>query len=270
MSESASGEAPNGNGQRIKNPLLSDPDWLWEQKWVEGRSSKDIADELGVCKGTVIDRLSRFDIDGRTHPWLDDETWLYVQHVNRDKTVREIADMVGTTKSTVHSYFNEHGVEKPVDRGSGMYLKYAPVWLREKYHSEMLTSEEIAELANCSSSRVRHWMEYHGIDRRAHSELTGELAARWSGGKVYYYGPNWNEQREKAIQRDNESCRDCGVGRDELDEDLHVHHREKIRWFKERDTDEPWYELANRLPNLITLCRSCHKVWERMPVQPEP
>lgn len=75
-----------------------------------------------------------------------------------------------------------------------------------------------------------------------------------------YYGSNWPEQREKALRRDGWRCRGCGLTmrahRCIWSGGLHVHHRTKFREFEE-------YEAANRLENLVTLCRGCHFERER-------
>lgn len=79
---------------------------------------------------------------------------------------------------------------------------------------------------------------------------------RWPFAKKEgYYGPNWDQARERAIERDGEQCVRCGIGREEhqerFDQDLHVHHLDSIR---ECET----YDEANRLENLETLCFKCH------------
>jgi hypothetical protein len=74
------------------------------------------------------------------------------------------------------------------------------------------------------------------------------------------YGSNWPEQRQKAIRRDEWRCQDCGLTMKAhqciWDGGLHVHHRAKFREFED-------CESANRLKNLITLCRECHFEKER-------
>lgn len=67
-----------------------------------------------------------------------------------------------------------------------------------------------------------------------------------------YYGRNWSSQRDKAKERDNYECQICNST-----QDLEVHHKKPIINF-DRSNDD-WYEDANDLDNLITLCRSCHK-----------
>jgi hypothetical protein len=70
------------------------------------------------------------------------------------------------------------------------------------------------------------------------------------------YEGNWLTQRAKALERDDWQCRVCGMS-DDAHRDVHgrgleVHHRKKARTFD--DLDE-----ANRLANLVTLCRRCHR-----------
>jgi len=96
-----------------------------------------------------------------------------------------------------------------------------------------------------------------------HSEnMRGEGNPKWSGGTVNYYGPNWGEQREKARQRDDYTCQRCGIQKPENGSEITVHHKTPIREFDD-------YEQANRLENLISLCRSCHGKVELWPVQPK-
>ena len=95
----------------------------------------------------------------------------------------------------------------------------------------------------------------------------GESNPAWKGGRFEYYGPNWPEQREAALERDGHSCQECYMTRDQhyqnYDEDLHVHHKVPRRQIIDRE--EPTldqFELANSLDNLVTVCKSCHKKLE--------
>ena len=120
------------------------------------------------------------------------------------------------------------------------------VKLGEEYRKKTCSDECAQELV---SEKNDHLSEY----------WYGEDNPRWKGGKKNFYGSNWQEQRRKAIQRDNERCVDCGSV-----EDLHVHH---IIPIKEFDED---YESANDLDNLVTLCRGCHNKWEKItPLKPQ-
>jgi len=95
----------------------------------------------------------------------------------------------------------------------------------------------------------------------------GEDNPQWQGGRFEYYGPNWPEQREKTLERDNYQCQECDMTRDKhyqnYDEDLHVHHKVPRR--QVIDEEEPTieeFELANSLDNLVTVCKSCHRKLE--------
>jgi len=99
----------------------------------------------------------------------------------------------------------------------------------------------------CSNACRAEWQSF---------AFAGEDAPRWRGGKVRYYGSNWQRQRRAALERDGHVCQACGV-----DEKLHVHHIKPARTF------EP-VEDANTLKNLVTLCQACHYEWEGIPVRP--
>jgi 5-methylcytosine-specific restriction endonuclease McrA len=75
------------------------------------------------------------------------------------------------------------------------------------------------------------------------------------------YGPNWREQRRKALERDNYTCQQCGKRADPERwwRAVHVHHKRKIRWYYDHETGGIDYGKANDLDNLKTLCRACHK-----------
>ena len=99
-----------------------------------------------------------------------------------------------------------------------------------------------------------------GLERR---DWSGENHPRYKGGDNLYYGPNWPEQREAAIQADNEQCRRCGLSRDEhailFNYDFHVHH---IRPLRECLDEGLSYKQANDCSNLMTLCAECHPMVE--------
>ena len=96
--------------------------------------------------------------------------------------------------------------------------------------------------------------------RTASKELfAGENNPVWRGGWDWYYGPNWPEQRQKAIERDDHECQRCGMDESEMDRSPDVHHKKRIGWFKEEFESPDWWERGNKLENLVTLCRECHQ-----------
>lgn len=75
-----------------------------------------------------------------------------------------------------------------------------------------------------------------------------------------YYGREWTDVREEAIQQAGSECHRCGLSRSEHREqygdDLHVHHITPVREF-----DQP--SEAHSLSNLEPLCAVCHPIVER-------
>jgi ferredoxin len=96
--------------------------------------------------------------------------------------------------------------------------------------------------------------------------LRGEEHPHWKDGEDARYGKNWQQQRQKALERDRQQCQRCGISaeehQDKIGMDLHVHHLTPAREFDD-------HEERNKLPNLITLCAACHRTWESMPIQPQ-
>jgi DEAD/DEAH box helicase domain-containing protein len=71
-------------------------------------------------------------------------------------------------------------------------------------------------------------------------------------------GPNWEQQRRKARERDGNHCRHCGAP-ERPDRSHDVHHLEPFRTFGYVRGQNDHYLQANQLDNLVTLCRSCHQ-----------
>ena len=76
------------------------------------------------------------------------------------------------------------------------------------------------------------------------------------------YGPNWPQQRDAARARDGYRCTRCGVTEDDTGREHDVHHLQPFREFGYVRGVNDFYVEANRLENLITLCRSCHRAVE--------
>lgn len=80
------------------------------------------------------------------------------------------------------------------------------------------------------------------------------------------YGPKWQKQREKALKRDNRRCQRCGIDseshKEKYGRDLDVHHITPARKYDD-------YDEQNRLSNLISLCRKCHREYESLPINPQ-
>jgi DEAD/DEAH box helicase domain-containing protein len=71
-------------------------------------------------------------------------------------------------------------------------------------------------------------------------------------------GPNWAQQRNRALARDGHRCRHCGAP--ERPNRAHdVHHIQPFRTYGYIRGENDRYLEANRLDNLVTLCTSCHR-----------
>jgi len=109
----------------------------------------------------------------------------------------------------------------------------------------------------CSPDCHKQWMS---------ENIVGEAHPDYEGGRrTFRTGPNWRNQREEAIQRDDDQCVACGMSRaahkQEYGYDIHVHHIEARRNFDD-------LEKANELSNLVTLCHSCHGTYEGSMLRP--
>lgn len=73
--------------------------------------------------------------------------------------------------------------------------------------------------------------------------MRGTANPGFKGEDTDYRGPDWPEAREATLARDGHKCRRCGSP-----EKLLVHH--VVYWEISQD---------NRLENLLTVCRRCHR-----------
>ncbi len=84
-----------------------------------------------------------------------------------------------------------------------------------------------------------------------------EQAGQWRDS-VNDYGPNWEEVRQQVRARDGRRCTKCG--RPEAEGREHdVHHVIPFRIFGYVPGLNDFYVQANRLDNLVLVCRTCHQ-----------
>ena len=72
------------------------------------------------------------------------------------------------------------------------------------------------------------------------------------------YGPNWQAQRQLALERDGHKCRTCGAT-SQPGQPLHIHHIRPFREYGYIPGENENYRQANVVENLVTLCPRCHK-----------
>lgn len=122
----------------------------------------------------------------------------------------------------------------------GLYKK-CPICEREFY----CYPSEIDSKKTCSKQCKYQLERIQGIHQ-------GENCNFWTGGTDNYRGKNWYEQRNKALNRDKNTCRICGKNSHENGFNMSVHHIVPFRFFQND------YKKANSLENLISLCFNCH------------
>lgn len=233
--------------------------------------------------------------DGR---WKDEEIlrWLYCGEPRL--SAEKIGDVLGCSGWTVNYWMDKFGIPKDPHSREGVRTGYTgdypelsdPELLEGMYIQKGMSCEKMADEIGCVTSWVHRRLEYYNISTRTFKEgielavetgrliphdrtgesnpsaLSGPEHPAWKGGVSFPYGKEWREKRSRAIERDDGECRACGISqethREQEGRGLDVHHIRPARLF---DEDEE----ANRLGNLVTLCRSCHTRWEGLPVVPQ-
>lgn len=129
----------------------------------------------------------------------------------------------------------------------------ATTFRKLKLHTqENLGGGEIA-LPPQSMDTTAYWLSFGD---EAIEEL--RTSGLWWDAPILDYGPNWQEQRNRARQRDGMRCAACGAP--ETSARQHdVHHKTPFRFFGYEPGRNQAHIEANRLENLVTLCHACHR-----------
>lgn len=241
----------------IQNPW-EDEETLRYLRFERGLSQYVIARRLGCTQGTISRRFDEFGIDGNRiipdRPWHDEETLRELYH-DQNLSMREVASELGCERQSVEKWIHHHDIETRSPNPETPDQLKDEQKLRTLYHSKEMSTYAIADQLDCAPSTVHDWLKRHFIETRTVGSQPGELHHRWEGGAEPYYGENWYRKRRSALIRDQYRCQRCGITdpehRNEQSFGLDIHHIEPLRSF-----DSP--EEANRLDNLLTLCRKCH------------
>jgi len=105
----------------------------------------------------------------------------------------------------------------------------------------------------CSRECHGAWQAEHRVGEN-HPNYTGD----WK-----YNSPDqsWKQRRREVMERDDHQCQACGEGLADAGRRAQVHHIIPYRKFEQND-------VANRMENLVLLCRTCHNRWEGIPLRP--
>ena len=259
-------------------------------------SHPQIAEELDCGVPTVEEWMSKHGIEGRdtgtavsveafgkeTYQKLHDEQYLRELYHERRLSSPEIAEKIGCSEPALSVRFSEYGIEMrdrstrtslgAVSQETHEALRDADL-MEKLYVEQEMSLHDLADELDCSFSTVRTWLNNHEIPLRTWAEaaLSGEDHPWWKEN-TDYYGPNWDEQRTKRRERDDRECVVCTMTMAEhikwTGDALHVHHiRPRSEFIDEDGTYD--YERGNRLNNLVTLCATCHRKWEGVPLRPQ-
>lgn len=147
--------------------------------------------------------------------------------------------------------------------------------LRDRIEVECeVCGETLERRPSVIERRDHHFCSYVCTGQWRSENLTGENAPSWKGGGELYRGPNWIRQRERTLERDEYACVRCGCSEEEhfeeYDRQLSVHHVKSVReFYHEAGEHKPDYAKMNSLENLVTLCVSCHRSIESLPITPQ-
>jgi 5-methylcytosine-specific restriction endonuclease McrA len=143
-------------------------------------------------------------------------------------------------------------------------------WLRDKYHSEKLSSAEIAELCDCSKQTILTWMDRHGIEKRSKSEAAKIRAEKHphtteAGAKALEeHGVNsWEYWDEKEREEFREKLSKQRSGEDNpmwdvTGEDHHRFEKDKPthRFYQSKEWKETRQKVLKRDDNECQACGS--------------
>jgi|GEM_PF-2543304 5-methylcytosine-specific restriction endonuclease McrA len=125
-----------------------------------------------------------------------------------------------------------------------------PIRCETCQEKKLVKPSKVDESRFCSQECMIKWRS---------EQFSGENHPRYKGGYKRYYGPNWRKQRRRARERDEHTCQSCLMSKREHEQKYDcvpiVHHKTRFADFDD-------YEKANRLRNLITLCKRCHGLIE--------
>jgi len=253
------------SNSEIQYDELADEDWLRQKHINEDKPANEIADIIGCSESTVCYWINKHEIENRASAPKDEER-LRELYWEEYLTLSEIGDEINRSKETLRRWFDELGIK----RREREFLAKKPDLdvLEREYKVEMKNTIELAQKYDVSDATIGNWLRENGVELRYGGFEPKEDKPFLEKRRQNRYGDNWKSQRELARKRDNFKCRSCGSKEADLDRQLDVHHIRPLSEFYSETDDEMDYESANQLHNLISLCRTCHMKYEKLPIAP--
>jgi len=159
--------------------LYTDPEWLREQHWDQGRTLNEIGELAGVSGTTIKRWMGKLNIETRSNTEAQTDgdrelytnsDWLQKQYWKQKRTVAEIGDLAGVSGTTIKRWMDRLDIETrsiPEAQTDGDIEPLKdPEWLEEQYWDREKTLAEIGSELGVTDVAVLSWMMRHGIERR--------------------------------------------------------------------------------------------------------
>lgn len=183
---------------------------------------------------------------------------IYRMYWGEGAPMTKIASKHNTSQQVVRRRMVENGIPTRDNdtKGSHIVKMLTTESLKQMYADENMSTYDLTEHFDVSLEFIRQELHRRGVPVRSRY-LSDRLEHYEVKTESYDYGSNWQEQRQKALERDNHICQGCG----DDSATMHIHHIKPLRTY---ETPED----ANVLSNLVTYCPPCHRKWELIPVRP--
>ncbi len=126
--------------------------------------------------------------------------------------------------------------------------------LRELYHGEGLSMQEVGERLGCTAPTVQNWLERHGIEKRAPAherDWSGNDSPRWVPYARYEMSTNgYMHWRSRADDRATVSVHRLACvawyGWDAVAGNTECHHENDVPWDNRQANLTPMEQAAHR------------------------
>ena len=227
--------------------------FLYREYIINGKSSTQIAVEIGCSAPTIIKHLKINNIQTRTiseakNPIILEiltVDFLYQEYVINKKSTVQIAKEIGCSGNTVRRKLIKYNIKIRTQSEARKLLEMTGKKASGYKDGRTLKIYYCIEEGCNNIINYDNWLK--GNKRCQHCAKQGILSTFWQGGKSFEpYPISWTKILKESIRvRDNHQCHICGISEKNYYRKLDVHH---IDYDKQNLNSE----------NLITLCQSCH------------
>lgn len=205
--------------------------WLYNEYVTKDRYAEDIAKECGINKRSLMDWVSKLNIEKRSIKTKDlTKEILYDLYIIQHKSSLEIAKMYDVCDSTILNLMKKFNIPSFSNSEAFTFYLYEKGGL-----------EKIREYSSSIENRIRTSCRQTGIpiDEFKGFSTTAQHIAR-NNYKYKYW-------KQEVFKRDNYTCQCCG----KRGGNLNAHYLYNFSEYK---------DLRYDVSNGITLCEKCHLI----------